>query len=107
MLKGWTSSPSIVKSDWNTLKIVANGSTLAFYINDILVWTGTDTSFTRGQAGLGMYRGSGIERLSVDWATLDLIGPLTSLEDIGPVEPGQRVLPMDPGAPYGPERAPK
>ncbi|MDO9302981.1 MAG: hypothetical protein Q7T89_16455, partial [Anaerolineales bacterium] len=104
-LQYWTYSPSI-EYGWNTLKVVADGSYLDFYINGNLVWSGSDTTFTRGLVGLRMYRGASIERMSVDWATLDLIGLLTRSQ-ADPVESGQTVIPFDPNAPYGPERSPK
>ena len=69
-LKGWTASPAINKgSAWNTLRVVANGSSLKYYINGTLVWSGTDSSLTSGQAGIGMYRDtSSGNALYVDWA---------------------------------------
>jgi len=55
-IKAWTSSTAIVKGGWNMLKVAADGSTLKFYINNTLVWSGTDTSFSAGKVGIGMYR---------------------------------------------------
>jgi hypothetical protein len=72
-LQGWTSSSAINQgSAWNTLRVVANGSSLYFYINGTLVWGGSDTSLTSGRVGIGMYRSSDStgDRLWVDWATL-------------------------------------
>lgn len=71
-IKGWTSSSAIVKGGWNTLKVVADGSALKFYINGTQVWSGTDTSFSAGNVGIGMYRDttSTGNKLSVDWAKL-------------------------------------
>jgi hypothetical protein len=43
-----------------------------FYINGILVWTGTDTTFSSGLVGVTMYSdyASG-EQIWADWATLN------------------------------------
>jgi hypothetical protein len=43
---------------WNTLTVVASGSSLSFYINNTLVWSGTDTELTSGRVGIGMYSDS-------------------------------------------------
>ena len=71
-LKAWTSSPTIVKGGWNTVKVVAVGNLFRFFINSKLVWSGIDPTYSTGQVGIGMYRSSGsiAERLFVDSATL-------------------------------------
>jgi hypothetical protein len=76
-LKGWTSSSAIVKNGWNTLKVTANGTSLKFYINGTLVWSGTSATFLTGQVGLAMFRTTGTtgEYLYVDWAKLTVIAP--------------------------------
>jgi len=43
----------------------------AFYINNVLVWSGTDTAFTTGQVALWTY---GSDVLYADWATLGAPG---------------------------------
>jgi hypothetical protein len=72
-LKNWTSTTSIIQGGWNTLKVTANGSLLNFYINDVLVWSGSDASYPSGRVGIGMWRsGSSTgDKLYVDWAQLD------------------------------------
>ena len=40
-LKPWTASAAIVKNGWNTLKVIAVGSSLRYYINGTLVWVGS------------------------------------------------------------------
>jgi hypothetical protein len=72
-LYGWTSSSAISQgSAWNTLRVVAKGSSLRFYINGLLIWQGTDTSLTNGRVGVSMYRdGSSGNDFQVDWATLN------------------------------------
>ncbi len=72
-LQGWTATSAIHQgSTWNELRVLAIGSSLSFYINDILVWTGSDASFASGRVGVGMFRGTGTRRnrLLVDSATL-------------------------------------
>ena len=71
-LKNWTTSSAIVQGGWNTLKVTASGSTLKFYINGTLVWSGADSSYPSGRVGIGMYRNttSTGDKLYVDWAQL-------------------------------------
>lgn len=69
----WTYSAAINQGDaWNTLRVVADGSNLTFYINGVQLWSGTDSSLSNGQAGLGMYRSASStgDELRVDWARL-------------------------------------
>jgi hypothetical protein len=72
-LKNWTSTTAISQGGWNTLKVTASGSTLKFYINGILVWSGTDSAYASGRVGIGMYRSttSTGDKLYVDYAQLD------------------------------------
>lgn len=67
-LQSWTTSPAIVKNGWNTLKVVAVGKSLKFYINGTLVWSGSDATLNVGQLGFGFYRSAAGGRLNVDWA---------------------------------------
>lgn len=71
-LKAWTTSTAIIQGGWNTLKVVAVGPTLKFYINGVLVWTGSDAAYKTGTVGVGMYRDttSTGNAFYVDWATL-------------------------------------
>ena len=80
-LQTWTPSPAINQGFyWNTLRVVANGSSLYFYINETLVWSGVDTDLEVGRVGIGMYRTTGNpdDRLWVDWATLTPLGAMSS-----------------------------
>ncbi|MGE5249432.1 MAG: hypothetical protein ACM3QS_04385 [Bacteroidota bacterium] len=88
VLKGWTNSSAIVPNDWNVLKVAAAGSTLKFYINGTLVWTGTDSTISAGQVGMMMYRttSSTGDRLLADWAKLTTAGAAGPV--IEPVAPG-------------------
>jgi len=71
-LKDWTSTNAIEKNDWNILKVTADGSQLKFYINGVLVWSGSDTAYPSGRVGIAMYRStiSTGDKLWVDWAKL-------------------------------------
>ena len=69
----WTQSSAISQgSNWNTLRVVAKGSAMRFYINDTLVWQGSDASLSSGKVGVSMYD-SGVtgDDFQVDWATLN------------------------------------
>jgi C1A family cysteine protease/predicted phage tail protein len=70
----WTVSAALLPNDWNTLRITANGSTVSFYINGVLVYSGTDLPTSAGKVGLLQYRSALVdETIQVDYATL---GPL-------------------------------
>jgi hypothetical protein len=64
----WTLSGSIVTYDWNTLKVIAVGSSLKFYINGTLVASVTDNTFRTGRLGVGFYRDTTSTRLYVTYA---------------------------------------
>lgn len=67
-VQNWTSTGAIVQgANWNTLRVKASGSSLSFYINGTLVWTGTDPSLARGRVGVGFYGSGGFH---IDRATL-------------------------------------
>lgn len=72
-LRNWTSTTAINQNGWNLLEVTANGSTLRFYINSQLVWSGIDSAYPTGRVGIGMYRGSTStgDKLYVDYAQLD------------------------------------
>ncbi|RJP49392.1 MAG: DUF1080 domain-containing protein [Anaerolineaceae bacterium] len=89
-LKGWTASASIVKNGWNTLKVIAVGKSLKFYINGTLVWSGNDPTLKTGQVGFGFYRDANTGTLYVDWAKLST----TATADFNPYEevaPGETI----------------
>lgn len=96
-LQEWTSSSAINQGDaWNTMRVVASGSSLDFYINGTLVWSGWDSSLTSGRVGVGMYRSSSSsgDQFFVDWATLSplSITGLDVLTNTGTVGAEQRGL---------------
>lgn len=69
----WTPHGAIRTGDrWNRLKIVANGSTLRFYINGTRVKTIRDGSLKVGNVGFGFYTNKKKgQKLLVDWAKLE------------------------------------
>jgi hypothetical protein len=91
-LQPWTSSTAIHQGDiWNELRVVANGSRLAFYINGGLVWIGNNAAHASGRVGLAMARdpSSSGNKLWVDWATLVPEAPAL---DPGELSAEQRAL---------------
>jgi serine protease len=74
-LVDWTASPAITGT-WNTLKVTANGTFLQFFINNTLVASGPDSSFSTGKVGIGFRRdASAGNHFYVDWATLKTTAP--------------------------------
>jgi hypothetical protein len=71
-LKTWTTSSAILKGNYNTLKVVAVGSSLKFYINNALVYSGVDATYKTGQVGFNFYRSttSTGNALYVDYASV-------------------------------------
>lgn len=59
--------------EWNTLRAVADGNQLSFYINDQLIWSGQDSYNSHGRVGIVMRKSSEPtteEELRVEWASL-------------------------------------
>ena len=84
MVKGWTTTTAINPYGWNKLKVKALGSDFRFYINDQLVWSGSDSSITTGKVGAGFYKGnSAWQPLLITYAHLFTYVP--SLEEPGEV----------------------
>jgi hypothetical protein len=85
-LKGWTSSAAIVKNGWNTLKVIAVGRYLRFYINNTLVWSGYDSTLLTGQVGVGLFRDGYAGTLYVDSASAynTPTADLNIIEDVAP-----------------------
>lgn len=79
---------SAITPGWNTLKVVANGSSLKFYINGVLVWSGSDNAITTGKVGFEFFNNTG--PLYVDWATLTttVSSPALTSADTEEVAPG-------------------
>lgn len=74
LLQDYTSTSAIIPYDWNTLRVIASGSNLYFYINGTLVWSGADGTFNSGVVGLAMDNledsVSPNDQIYVDWAVL-------------------------------------
>jgi Zn-dependent metalloprotease len=71
-LQPWTIHEAINTGDaWNTLRVMAQGPRLDFYVNDRLIWSGSDATHRSGNAGVLMYNSNATgNRLEVDWAAL-------------------------------------
>ena len=72
----WTATSAINQDEnWNTLRVVAEGTNLTFYINGIEVWNGQDSDLISGKVGIRMYRRSDStgDELLVDWAEANSI----------------------------------
>lgn len=85
-LQGWTYSPYINKTGYNTVKVTAEGSDLQFYINDHLVWSGSDPNLTKGSVGLGFLGNAG-SNLLVDWAKVTpsvTASPVVTIDENNP-----------------------
>lgn len=67
-LKAWTATGAVIPNNWNTLKVIAVGSSLKFYINGTLVWSLSDSTFKTGAVGVGFYRDTAAGTFYVDWA---------------------------------------
>jgi len=75
-LVSWRTSSAVkTGSAWNILKTSVCGSSMYFYINGILVAQVTNSSYSTGKAGFGMYRDATAGTLYADYAKLS---PLTS-----------------------------
>ena len=70
---GWTYSPSIVPFGWNTLKVVANGENMEFFINGVLHAAGSDSAHSIGRVALSMWKANVKAPFMVDWVTVSNI----------------------------------
>jgi hypothetical protein len=77
-LQDWTVSGIINPHGWNTLRVVAKGSSLTFSINGTQVAAVTDTTFSRGFVGITTRREFAAPgyALDVDWAKLTVLETL-------------------------------
>jgi hypothetical protein len=55
VLQGWALTTALLPGQTNRLAASAEGSTLRFFINNTLVWSGTDTQFGTGRVALVGY----------------------------------------------------
>jgi hypothetical protein len=71
-IKTWTSSTTIIKNDWNILKISASAGNMKFYINGTLVWIGAVNAAPVGQIGFGTFNTNPVANyLYVDYASIN------------------------------------
>ncbi len=67
----FANTDAVVSNGWNVLRITATGSTFKFYINDALMYSLTDASFSSGSVGVGMQKiSTASTTYYVNWATL-------------------------------------
>lgn len=66
-LLGWTYSPYIIPYGWNTLKVVADGGNMEFYINGVLHAYGYDDTHSIGRVGISTWRSTTASSLEVDF----------------------------------------
>ncbi len=91
LIQPWTNTDAIVPNDWNVLKVKAVGSTLNFYINDTLIHTFTDPSFSSGYVGFVTFKSEDIRSLfKVDWAKLTYLSAASLSVDT--IDPEQEAL---------------
>jgi hypothetical protein len=73
-IQPWTSCDEIYQGNaWNTLKVWFIGDRIYFFINHVLVWTGTNDQYSHGRVGLSYYQ-SCCGDFWDDYATLDIVG---------------------------------
>lgn len=72
-LQDWTYSSAIVQNGWNKLRVIGQGGTFYFYINNTLVRTVSNPYRKAGYVGLAMYNHANTvsTQLMVDYATLN------------------------------------
>lgn len=60
ILQNWASTDALQRgTNWNVLRVVADGSNFAFYANETLIWSGTDRRLASGLVGIGTYNPAG------------------------------------------------
>jgi hypothetical protein len=72
-LADWNDSSAVIQgSEWNELRVYANGSRFTFTINGEKVWSGLDSNISKGLVGMSFFRnGVGTSnKLLVDYAIL-------------------------------------
>ena len=85
-----TASPAVVPNGWNTLRVDAIGGSLKFYVNNQLVYSKIDTTYSIGKIGIAMYRDSTEGNLFfVDWASASYRNPIAFL----PIMDGKEMEP--------------
>ncbi|MEA5078520.1 MAG: C39 family peptidase [Anaerolineaceae bacterium] len=78
----WTDTSCIYAYEQNHIEVKASGSNYEFYLNGCLVAAGSDSSFSRGQIGIGFYTGSVSSPIWVDTATLSTTVTLSAASNL-------------------------
>ncbi|MFM2310339.1 MAG: hypothetical protein RLY87_2461 [Chloroflexota bacterium] len=69
--KAWTYCSCISTTNFNTLRVIAKGTTYKFYMNGVLVYTRVDSSIASGRIGVHFFDlSSGIDNNFIDSASL-------------------------------------
>jgi hypothetical protein len=73
-IKGWTNSAAVETGlgDYNTFKIVRNGSTYTYYLNNKLITSFTDATHNPTYIMIVGYNGSTTTQLNYDYAYVDV-----------------------------------
>lgn len=70
----WEDTDDVNAYDWNTIKVVANGSNFKLYLNGVLQADLNDATYASGKVGFSMYTpGAPAGEFQVDWAKLLVI----------------------------------
>lgn len=78
-MQSWTNSP-VIKPDTNILTASAEGNQLKYFINNTLIWTGTDEDLTEGYIGVGGYTSAGSTTHYFDDVMVD--DPISETDDL-------------------------
>ena len=83
VMQPWTKTSLLAIEDWNTLRVAASDSALNFYINGILVWTGSDGGFKDGKVGFSFFNHANpSSSFFVDWASLSELKTFPAIDSI-------------------------
>ncbi len=96
-LQNWTYTPALRQGDnWNTLRVLAQGSNLYYYINGTLVWSGYDTTLTSGKVGAFIARtGSSTTNDSIFLSNAKLSVPMMTTMSLPDVNADQKTRNAD------------
>jgi len=89
-IQPWTYTSALIPYDWNILRVVANGSTYKFYINNVLVKTFNESGRTQGFVGFYIWKTGISTQFQVDWARLAVLS--TTYQNNDTVSPEQEAL---------------
>ena len=75
VLKSVTATSAIVPYGWNVLRVDMSTTYMAFFINNQLVYAGSDASLSSGQLGLGFNAASAGETFNIDYVKVKVVTP--------------------------------